>query len=246
LFSADTLLISREGVFVFERALLYNSSMKITPVPSTLVHSIVPPGSHAREPYPALVFLHGRGADEKDLLGLAPFFDPGVLIVSVRAPFQFPAGGWTWYDLQEVGNPHQQQFSESYDRLEQFLADVKKHYPVDSKRIFLFGFSMGAVMSYAVSLTRPEAIAGVVAHSGYIPEHSSLRFALDKLQNSSFFVAHGIHDPVIPVQLGRHAKELLTRTKARLEYHEYPIAHQISQESIADGANWLKKNLEKE
>jgi len=219
--------------------------MTITTVPLTLVHKIVPPGPQTREPFPALVFLHGRGADEDDLLGLAPFLDPGFLILSVRAPFQFPAGGWTWYELHGVGKPHQQEFAESYDRLGQFLADLKKQYPVDSKRLFLFGFSMGAVMSYAMSLTKPEEIAGIVAHSGYIPEQISPRFALDKLQNSSFFVAHGIHDPVIPVQFGRHAKDLLTRTKARLEYHEYPIAHQISEESITDCANWLKKNLEK-
>ena len=179
---------------------LYDLSMAITTVPSALFHKLVPPGPLAREPYPVLVLLHGRGADEEDLLGLAPALDPRLLIVSVRAPFQFPSGGWTWYDIHEVGSPRQEQFAESYDRMEQFLADVKKQYAVDSRQMFLFGFSMGAVMSYAISLTNPEEIAGVVAHSGYVPEQSSLRFALDKLQNSSFFVAHGIHDPVIPGQ----------------------------------------------
>lgn len=217
--------------------------MTITPVPSALVHKIVAPRSDVKPPFPTLVLLHGRGTDEDDLLGLVPYLDPRLCIVSARAPFQFSSGGWTWYDLHEVGSPHAQQFDESYERLVQLLADVKKHYPVDPGRIFFMGFSMGAVMSYAISLTKPEEVTGVIAHSGYVPEHSSLTFVLDKLNTSSFFVAHGTEDPVIPIQFGRRAKELLTNAKAKLEYREYPIAHQISEESLSDLSEWLKKKL---
>ncbi len=220
--------------------------MTIKPVQSSLVHNVAAPNSDLHPPFPALILLHGRGTNEDDLLGLAPHLDPRLLVVSARAPFQFPYGGWTWYDILEVGSPHPQQFAESYDRIVQLLADVKQHYPVDPQKMFFLGFSMGTVMSYAISLTKPREVAGVVAHSGYIPENTSLTFAWNGLKDTSFFVAHGIDDPVIPIQFGRRASELLTKANANLTYREYPIAHQISEESLKDLSGWLHQQLETE
>ncbi|HEY4612500.1 MAG TPA: alpha/beta fold hydrolase, partial [Bacteroidota bacterium] len=197
-----------------------------------------------KPPHPTLVLLHGRGTNEDDLLGLVPYLDPRLLVVSARAPFQFPMGGWTWYDIYEVGIPHPEQFRESYDRLAQFFADVKQHYPVDQGKVFFLGFSMGTVMSFALTLSKPEEIAGVVAHSGYVPENTHLTFALDKLQDTSFFVAHGTRDPIIPVHFARRAKELLTAAKADVTYREYPIMHQVSEDSLTDLSGWLKQRLE--
>lgn len=213
-------------------------------IQSSLYHKLVPPRVESTGPHPTLILLHGRGADEDDLLGLAPYVDPRLQILSVRAPFAFPHGGFFWYEFLKVGTPEPNQFSESYDRLVQFLADASQHYPVDPKKVFLLGFSMGTVMSFALSLTKPDAIAGVGAHSGYIPEGTTLKFHLDQLDGLSFFVAHGVHDPVIPINLGRRAKEILSSTSADLTYKEYPIAHQISEESLNDVSVWLKKRLD--
>ncbi|MCI0708362.1 MAG: alpha/beta fold hydrolase [Ignavibacteriae bacterium] len=218
--------------------------MAIAPVQSSLIHKVIEPAGDGQPPYPTLILLHGRGTNEDDLLGLAPYLDPRFLIISARAPFQFSMGGWTWYEILEVGSPHPRQFQESYNKLVQFLADLKQHYPVDPSKIFFLGFSMGTVMSFAMALTKPQEIAGVIAHSGYAPENTHLNFTMEKLQNTSFFVAHGVRDPVIPVHFGRRAKELLSSANADLTYREYPIAHQISEESLSDLSSWLRQRLE--
>jgi len=192
-----------------------------------------------------LILLHGRGTNEDDLLGLADYLDPRLFLISVRAPFEFEQGfgGYTWYDVQDVGIPDPKQFEESYNRLVRFVLDVKQNYPVDPRRVFLLGLSMGSIMSLALSLTRPELIRGVVAHSGYIPENTPLQFAWDRLRDLSLFIAHGVDDPVIPVHLGRRAHDLLSKTQADLTYKEYPIPHSMSEESVADLADWLQKKL---
>ncbi len=217
--------------------------MTITPVQLSLLHKIASPNSDQNPPFPTLILLHGRGTNEDDLLGLVSYLDPRFMVISARAPFRFSYGGYTWYDVLEVGSPEPQQFAESYERLIQFLADVQQHYPVDANQVFLLGFSMGTMMSYALALTKPKEIAGVVAHSGYIPEHPLLLFKWDELDQTGFFVAHGVHDPVIPIHFGRRAKELLSKTNADLTYREYPIAHQISEESLRDLSAWLQKRL---
>jgi len=220
--------------------------MSVDRISTTLVHKVRPPATSGTSKSPALILLHGRGTNEDDLLGLADFLDPRFFIVSARAPYRFEEGlgGYTWFGLQEIGKPEPIQFAEAYRHLTQFIEDVKTGYPVDPARLFLLGFSMGSIMSFAVALTQPNSVRGIVAHSGYIPENVSLQFAWNQLTSLSVFVAHGLHDPVIPIQNARRAHELLSKTEADLTYKEYPIPHTISEESLADLAQWLQKKLD--
>jgi phospholipase/carboxylesterase len=216
-------------------------------IKSTLIHTIVPVQRDlhpTKAGSPAIILLHGRGAHEEDLLGLQPYLDPNALLVAVRAPLSFPYGGYTWYETLHIGIPEPVQFAESYDRLVQFLEDVRKHYPVDPNRIILLGFSMGAVMAYACALTKPEMIHSVVAHSGYIPEDTALAFRWKDLKGRGFFVAHGTEDPIIGVEFARRARMLLSETDAELVYKEYLIPHSMSEESVSDLSQWIRKRVD--
>lgn len=219
--------------------------MPLNLITTTLIHKIRPPAKTGPEKTPVLVLLHGRGTNEDDLLGLVDYLDPRFFIISARAPYRFQEGfgGYTWYDLRDIGSPDLQQFDESYRRLIQFLADIKTGYPVDGDRIFLLGFSMGSVMSFAAALTVPGLVRGIVAHSGYIPENTNLSFTWNQLHGLSVFVGHGIDDPVISIEYGRRALELLKQTSADVTYKEYPIPHTISEQSLADLSDWLQKKL---
>jgi phospholipase/carboxylesterase len=223
--------------------------MPLKLISSTLVHKIRPPAEAGSRPHPALILLHGMATNENDLLGLADCLDPRFFILSVRAPYRCgeEPGIYTWYDVHAIGKdtglPHPEQFEESYNRLVQFILDVKRHYPVDGRRVFLLGFSMGGVLSLTLSLTKPEIIRGIVAHSGYIRENTTMKFAWNRLQSLSVFLAHGVDDPVIPVRLARRAQDLLSRTNADLTYKEYPIPHTISEQSLHDLSNWLETRI---
>jgi phospholipase/carboxylesterase len=218
----------------------------MTLISSTLVHNVILPRKPAGEKYPAVLFLHGRGANEDDLLEISEYLDERLMCISARAPYPFPyGGGFTWYDLLEVGKPDLDMFNESYNALRAFIEDILKGYPIDPKKLFLFGFSMGTMMSYSIALTRPELICGVAANSGYIPEDTSLQFGWNKLKGKSFFVAHGTNDPVIPVTFARRSRELLSNTDAELEYHEYPMGHEIGGQSVVDLQAWFKKQIDR-
>ncbi|MBI4417860.1 MAG: alpha/beta fold hydrolase [Ignavibacteriales bacterium] len=216
-------------------------------IKSTLIHTIVPVQrdlNPTKAGSPAIILLHGRGAHEEDLLGLQPYLDPNALLVVVRAPLSFPYGGYTWYETLHIGTPEPAQFAESYERLVQFLEDVRKHYPVDPNRIILLGFSMGAVMAYACALTKPEMIHSVVAHSGYIFEDTALAFRWKDLKGTGFFIAHGTEDPIIGVEFARRARMLLSETDAELVYKEYLIPHSMSEESVSDLSQWIRKRVD--
>lgn len=213
-------------------------------IDTSLKHKILYSEKPGVNKYPALIMLHGRGADEDDLLDLSEYLDDRLFFISARAPFQFQFSGYTWYDLIEIGKPEPKMFLESYQKLVQFHHDIKQHYPVDPTKLFYFGFSMGTVMSFAISLSIPSEVSGIIANSGYIPENSGLSYKWNELKNCYFFVGHGIYDPIIPIEMGRRARFLLEQANANLFYREYQMAHQISEESLNDISQWLIERIE--
>ncbi|MDI9613981.1 MAG: alpha/beta fold hydrolase [Acidobacteriota bacterium] len=215
--------------------------METNPISSTLVHRLLPPARAGAGAPPALILLHGQGAREDTLLRLAPHLDPRFFILSVRAPFPYgrQPGACTWYDIPAPFTPHPEQFAESLCRLRLFVRDVKTGYPVDHRKVFLLGFSMGSVMALALSLTAPGEVRGVVAHSGYVPENTSLEFTWDRLEGLSLFLAHGTADTVVPVEFARRARDLIHKSSAELTYREYPTPHRVGRQSLLDLSGWL-------
>ncbi|MCA1554418.1 MAG: prolyl oligopeptidase family serine peptidase, partial [Chloroflexi bacterium] len=83
--------------------------------------------------------------------------------------------------MREVGAPDPSMFQHSYSQLINFVDTLAQLHDVDTGKLFLMGFSMGTVMSYALSLSHPERFAGTVAHSGYVPEVEGLALRWDAL-----------------------------------------------------------------
>lgn len=209
---------------------------------TSLIHRVLPPEeAPGVSRHPAVIFLHGRGADEEDLLGVAPLLDPRFFLLSVRAPYPFPGGGYTWYDLEQIGSPDPVMFQAGYQKLSRFLDDTIGGYPIDPRRVCLFGFSMGTVMSYALALSRPHAIRAVAAASGYLPEIAGLKYRWDELTETAFFITHGTEDPVIPVAMARRARDLMAASTAVVTYREYPMAHTLGEQALADVVAWISR-----
>ena len=216
-------------------------------VESALFHRVLPPRNAAQESlHPTVILLHGRGADEDDLAGLSSFLDPRMLLLSVRAPYPFvQSGGYTWYEMESDGTPEPVMFRESFGRLTAFVEDALHGYPVDPHRLFLLGFSMGTMMALSLALTTPRHFRGVIANSGYVPQKTGLDLKWNELSGTSFFIAHGAHDPVIPVALGRRTRDLFQKSNATWVYREYPMGHEISSESLLDASSWMKEQMSK-
>jgi phospholipase/carboxylesterase len=213
-------------------------------IESSLLHRVLPPEKSNTLVHPTVIFIHGLGADEEDLLGLSGMLDERLLSISVRAPFTLDYGGYTWYDFKEAGQPEPTMFKASCDKLSTFIDDALKNYPIDPTRLFLFGFSMGTVMSLAMALSQPKVYRGVMANSGYLALQTHLEYRWNELNGLDFFVAHGTYDPLVPIQASRIIRERLEKANAHLEYHEYAMAHEIGGESLTAIASWLTKQID--
>lgn len=205
--------------------------------------------SAENEKPPVLILLHGLGADENDLFGLATHLDERFFAAGVRAPFTLPYGGFAWFELfikpDEI-SANVKQFEESRRMILEFTDELIAEHDLDAEKIYLCGFSQGAMISLSAFMSRPEKFAGVAALSGRaMPEMLPETNDLENLKNFPILVQHGIYDPVLPIENGRATKEILSRLPVKLDYKEYPMAHEISQESLSYLANWLKNRLDK-
>ena len=197
---------------------------------------------------PLLLLLHGFGADENDLFGLAPFMDGRFFIVSPRAPFDLPYGGFAWFELTIQPNNigySVKEFEQSRQKILEFVDELIAEHDLDAKRVYLCGFSQGAIMSLSALLSKPEKFAGVAAMSGRaMPEMLPEQKDFDALKDFPILVTHGIYDPVLPIENGRATNEILSRLPVDLEYKEYSMAHEISQESLQDVTSWFRSKLD--
>jgi len=207
----------------------------------SLAYQVVqPPGPG---PHPVLLLLHGRGANEHDLLPLASSFDPRFLVISARAPLT-RWGGYHWYDLIEMGTPDPVTYARGLAALQRFVAEVLATFPVAADRLFLLGFSQGAMMTGSLLMTQPDTVAGAVMLSGYLPLEQGLPVNTERLAGKPVFVGHGTADQVLPIRHGRETRAYLQSARADLSYHEYAMAHQIGPRERQDVAVWLSEHLE--
>jgi phospholipase/carboxylesterase len=190
------------------------------------------------------VLLHGRGTDENDLFPLIDALDPERRLAgfTLRGPLNLPPGGWHWYRLGGIPTPDPETFSASFDLVSGWLDSLAEELGVPPERTVIGGFSQGSVMSYAVSLGagRPSP-AGVIALSGFLPRVPGFELDLESRRGLPVAIGHGTQDPVIPVEFGREAKELLERAGLDVTWRETPMGHSVDPAYLSELAGWLER-----
>jgi phospholipase/carboxylesterase len=196
-------------------------------------------------PQGALVLLHGRGADELDLFPLLDYFDPERRLVGAtpRAPLALPPGGRHWYAFLRVGFPDPETFGAVYPAAAEWLDAFLGDRGLAHDRLVLGGFSQGAVMTYALGLGagRPRP-AALIALSGFVPTVAGFELDLSP-PLPPVAIGHGTLDPVIGVEFGRAARDLLRGAGADVTYRESPIPHTIDPEFARELPAWIERRL---
>ncbi|HWX75065.1 MAG TPA: phospholipase [Solirubrobacteraceae bacterium] len=197
-----------------------------------------------------LVLHHGRGTDERDLLGLADALDPAraLHVVTPRAPLELPgAPGYHWYVVPRVGFPDPNTFAGAYRALADLHDALWADTGIAPARTVLGGFSMGTVMSYALGLgpDRPPP-GGILAFSGFLASVRGWEPSLGDRRATRVFIAHGRNDPVIDVGFARAARRTLEAGRLEVEYHESQVAHSIDPRELPAAASWLERALSPE
>ena len=190
-----------------------------------------------------LVLLHGYGADERDLMGFAPALSPGMRIMSLRAPYETPMGGFAWFGIEfdtEIRSNDLAQASTSLDSLVESLSELRAEL---TGTLAIAGFSQGAMMALGAIARRPDLADAVAIMSGKVVPSLLPPTAPEGLQQVRMLVQHGLHDPLLPIECGREVHALLEGWGVEHTYTEYPMGHSVSPEGLDELAAFLVSGI---
>lgn len=202
---------------------------------------------------PVLILLHGRGSNERDLLGLHPFLqgnptlgsDPALL--TPRAPFagrEWGYGpGWAWYRYLEEDRVVPETLSESLEALDDLVERLPSILGGAPGPILMGGFSQGGTTSLAWALTRPGRLAGVINLSGFLVRTPGVDAAREAAEGLEVFWGHGTADPNIPFELGERGRAELQKAGAAIEAVDHPSGHTITPGELTGLSSWITSVL---
>lgn len=193
---------------------------------------------------PILIMLHGYGSHEEDLFSFSEELPDDLFIISARAPYGMGYGGHAWYsinfDADENKFSDTDEAKSSLKLIDGLIDHIQEEFT--PSKIFLLGFSQGAILSYAYSLNFPNKVNHVVALSGYLMQ-DLLPIEIDPSIITDYYISHGVVDQVIPVQWARKAPEFMKLSNLSHEYSEYPVGHGVAPQNFYSFKDWIEKRL---
>jgi phospholipase/carboxylesterase len=210
---------------------------------------------HATGPDPrwTVLWLHGLGADGHDFAPVVPELVrrgwPALRFVFPHAPPRAITinGGMrmrAWYDIRDLDLANRADEAgvlESVAQVEALIARENQR-GVPASRVVLAGFSQGGAIALTTGLRRHQPLAGLIGLSTYLPAaNKAAEFLADGATAQPVFMAHGRQDPVVPYAAGEHSAALLKMLGFAVDWHGYPMAHQVCAEEIRDLGDWLSR-----
>ncbi len=205
----------------------------------------------------SVIFLHGLGADGHDFTPIVPQFNQitqlPIRYIFPHAPMRAVTinNGYVmraWFDIPALDHRAAEDvegITESAQAVEQLISEeLAKGIP--SNKIILAGFSQGGAIAIYTGLRYPAQLGGIIALSTFVPAPENLAREIHAANAQiPIFLAHGTHDPLIPMQWGEMTYKRLHDLKYPASWHKYNMAHTVCPEEIMDIGNWLKENLGK-
>jgi len=203
----------------------------------------------------AVIWLHGLGADGHDFEPIVPeLVDrswPALRFVFPNAPVRPITinGGMAmraWYDISGLEIAQRQDEAGIRDsiRLLGELIERETARGIAAANIYIAGFSQGGAIVLAGGIRCAQRLGGIVALSTYLPmaEKTDAEAHAANL-GVPVFMAHGMLDPTIPHALGEMSRDYLAQRGYAVDWHAYPMAHQVCAQEIADLKRWLGARL---
>ena len=202
------------------------------------------PRAETTDRAPAIVMLHGRGADETDLLPLAEALPETAHLFSLRGPHTFE-DGYAWYHLA-VGQgglrerqPDGESFGTALRALEETVTALVDSFSVAPDRVGLLGFSQGGTIALGATSRLAGRLSWVAGLHAYLPAATGV----DALASLPVFLSTGDQDLIVPPRRGARSRERLAEAGAAVTYATYPTGHTVGAAERTALLTWLEDHL---
>lgn len=198
----------------------------------TIEMELIKAGKPIAEAKKALIALHGRGSTAQNILSVTA----RLKLDNDFAIWAPQATDHTWYPLSFLApiERNQPDLDHSLNGLKAVMDEIEAT-GIESKHIYILGFSQGACLAleYAARYARPYG--GVIAFTGgLIGDRIYVEHYQGKFYDTSIFLGSSDRDPHVPLYRVQESMNILKSMGANVIEKIYPgISHTISEEEIA-------------
>jgi phospholipase/carboxylesterase len=209
------------------------------------LRTFLPTGYEPNYPYPLLVFLHGHGSSEEQILRLAPRLSRrNYVCIGLRGPHAVTsrATGAVSYSWGLDANP-------DYgveDYVLRSIEQTRRLYHVHTERIYLAGFREGATLAYRLGMLYPERFGGIISLNGNMPRRGGPLLRLPQVRNLRVLIGHGIANALVPLAMAKDDFRLLYTAGLDIHLHTYATNHRIHPDMLRDVDRWIMRQINDE
>jgi phospholipase/carboxylesterase len=180
-------------------------------------------------PHPVVWLFHGWMGDEDSMWIFARLLPAYFLVLAPRAPHRSENRGYTWYPDRQAGWPSVETFLPSIADLFELMDSWPLSAPwADFDRFRLAGFSQGAALAYAFTLTHPQKVQAVAGLAGFLPKGAEVYADAPALKGLSVYVSHGTKDEMVPIARAQEAVQFFHDAGAKVTFCESDVGHKLS------------------
>jgi phospholipase/carboxylesterase len=205
------------------------------------IRTFLPTGYEPNYPYPLVVFLHGQGGSEEQVLRLAPRLSRrNYICIGLRGPEAHSAdsgpSGFSW-------GPDGPLDSAVEEYVFRAVEQTRRNYHVHSERVYLAGIREGAGVAYRLALAFPERLAGVISLNGHLPRNAGPILRLPEVRSLRVLIGHGRSNDAVPLELARADFRLFYTAGLAVRLHTYDTAQRIHLDMLRDVNRWIMRHV---
>ena len=187
-----------------------------------------------------MIVLHGRGDSIRPFSRFNEELNiPDMNYLLLNAPRKF-MDGYTWY-----GEPPYQ--AKGVLKIREKMFDLLNELELqgwDPKKIFLFGFSQGCLISADIGLNYPKQLGGVVGISGYFNFYPRWKNNIaPQAKKTPWLFTHGHQDDVLPLAETKYGVEKLKDVGLKVDWFEMNKEHTLEESEYPLIRKWVKGRL---
>ena len=167
----------------------------------------VPPTIKAETPAPLIVTLHGSNRTGVTLVEKWKDYAKKEGII-IAGPDATNLSGW--------GSPQ-----DGPDFLHELVEELKSKYPINPRRVYLFGHSAGGSFAIHMSLMESEYFAAAALHAGALVQQDMELIALAK-RKIPISIQVGDSDEFVPLKIARATRDALKEAGIPIDLIEIP------------------------
>lgn len=210
------------------------------PMISDFIYKVSEPTNKNKESYPAIFLMHGMGSNENDLPSIVKEMEKDYYIFSLRGPIS-QGPGFAFFTIERIGKPHPDPYYRILNDIQNFIEEATNHYPLDKQKMYLLGFSQGAIISQSLAALLGNKLAGIVSLGGYLPDLVLEEKKDVTMEGLRVFLAHGIQDNIIPFVWSEKSKDYFESVGAEVHYYPYTGGHFVTPQLVEQIEEYFRK-----